>query len=93
MSRIPASMQPEPKDPETERLQALWHERRKEWVAEGSPDTGQAWQALSFIDTKLSDRLWRKAAMRIEEDRRKHPKAKRNQGVPTGDTGKTRLLP
>lgn len=92
MAKIPASMLPEPPDPEVERLQALWHQRRKEWVAEGSPDSGATWQAFSFIETKLTDHLWRKRASVIEEDRKKHPRAKRNAPYQRNEAS-TRFLP
>jgi hypothetical protein len=81
--------------PETEkRLQRLWHETRDHWISVGSPDSGTARQAHDFVNDKLCAFLWDKVKADIEADRRKHPKAKRNQPVPKGiDVGEGRLLP
>ena len=65
-------MQPELRDPVYERLRARWHEARG---ATCSP-----YDHVPFIlaDTELRNYTYRKAERIVSEDRRLHPKARRN---------------
>lgn len=83
------------KDSREENLRHEWH-RAKEALAEaGFPDSGVARQHFNHVDKQLSDYLWQRTLDDIEEDRRRHPKAKRNQKAPAQDHGvvSTRYLP
>lgn len=73
-------------------MQTRWHELRKAWADEGFPSSSQAKKAFDFHDDKLCQYIWDTTQAAIAEDRRKHPKAKRNQPVPT-DSSPTRHLP
>ena len=94
---IPESMRPEGLDQEYEALRVEWHKRREAWMDDGGADSGQAWRAFGFIDEKLRNYLWDKTKAAIAEDRRKHPKARRNMPVPKRDEGEpspgARMLP
>lgn len=86
----PASMRPEAFDPEYKSMRLEWHHRRKLWLDEGSPESGQAWRSFAHIEAKLRKYLWDKCVAKMEEDRRKHPKARRNQiAVPERVEGET----
>lgn len=84
MSKIPASMTPEPLDQTLLDMQARWHELRRAWVDAGSPDSGPTFHEFTFHDEKLTGYLWKKTEAKIAEDRKLHPKAKRNAPVPEG---------
>ena len=79
MTRIPASMQREPVDPHYEKLRARWHETRAQ--------TCSPYDHVPFIlaDTALRSYCFDKAERIVAEDRRKHPKARRNAPVPIRD--------
>jgi hypothetical protein len=74
-------------------MQTKWHQLKRAWVDAGCPSTGQTRRAFDHHDRKLSDYLWEKAKKDREEDRRLHPKAKRNQPVEPGAKGEGRYLP
>lgn len=70
-------------DPREDELRRAWHEAK---------DAGDE-KKLACIGTELSDYIWKRSVAIIEEDRRRHPKAKRNQGKSeTGPSG-GRVLP
>jgi len=78
-------------DPEEQRLREQWHRLRRLSTSPGS--TYDERQAFEVADAQLSKYIWDRAAAIVEADRRKHPKAKRNQGVPNGVIGEGRSLP
>lgn len=68
-------------DPEEQRLREIWYATR------GTPEHRSA-------NEQLSAYLWKRTCAEIETDRRKHPKAKRNQRPGNmGAQGKNRYLP
>lgn len=68
-------------DPVEARLRDKFHQTK------GKPGHAQA-------EFELSSYLWKRTEREIAEDRRKHPKARRNQGKPDGlETGAGRALP
>lgn len=71
-SKVPDSMRPDPVDPAYNVLSSRWHEARS---ATCSP-----YDYLPFIlaDTALRNYVYQRAERLIAEDRRLHPKAKRN---------------
>jgi hypothetical protein len=72
---------PPASDPEEQRLRVLWYTRKAEWEADGRPDASPSKRAFDDIDRKLSDYLWNRVESQIAEDRRRHPKARRNAPV------------
>jgi hypothetical protein len=60
-------------------MQERWHYLKKVWVEAGCPASGGQLAAFHRHDRELSDYLWNKAKADRDEDRRKHPRAKRNQ--------------
>ena len=72
MVKIPHFMRPEPVDPVYNALSSRWHTAR---AATCSP-----YDHLPFIlaDTELRNYVYNKAERMIAEDRRLHPKARRN---------------
>lgn len=86
-------------DPVERRLRSLWYSTRdsmnEAFVAEaaGQPNNLPIKTRHHHrVDRMLSSYLWNRTLADIEEDRRKHPKAKRNQPVPP-DSSPTRWLP
>lgn len=71
-------------DPEEQRLRDDWHRLKRAATAPDS--TYDARLAFEVADQRLVSYLWNRTQADIAEDRRKHPKAKRNQGVPEGAT-------
>jgi len=75
-------------DPKEQTLRTAWHE------AKDAKDRGEDLAEGRFqrIDEKLTRYLWQRAVDEREADRRKHPKAKRNQSY-SGPLGAGRNLP
>lgn len=75
-------------DPEEQRLRVAWHKARE------AKETGAEGTALAFTraDEALISYIWQRAVKQIEDDRRKHPKARRNQKH-EGPLGQGRSLP
>jgi hypothetical protein len=79
-------------DPEEQKLREAWHRARDYRNvllsdAEAPLDALQdAERSFALVHRQLSDFLWHRAKADIEEDRRRHPKAKRNQPVPLQHT-------
>lgn len=71
---IPAS------DPEEQRMRKELFAARGRLVQEPGNPTLQA--AETAANHALAGYLWRRACAQVEEDRRKHPKARRNQMPP-----------
>lgn len=70
-------------DPKEAQLRAEWYEAKE-----------RGGTAFQLADAALSRYLWDRTEADIAEDRRKHPKAKRNQPVPEGiAVGEGRTLP
>lgn len=80
-------------DPEEESLRVAWRKAREQLREMGDPDTGPDRQAFNYANYRLTSFLWDRAKADIEADRRKHPKAKRNQPVPLRDGPPNRYLP
>lgn len=78
---VPVSMQRRPKDERELILREDWYKAKEAWVKDGCPDSAPSEKAFRFIDKKLSDYLWERARSEIEEDRKRHPKARRNAPV------------
>jgi hypothetical protein len=87
--KLPAS------DPREENLRHEWHRAKEALANAGFPDSGPTRHAFNHADRQLSDYLWRRTLDDIEEDRKRHPKAKRNQKSPPQDPSavSTRFLP
>jgi hypothetical protein len=87
--RLPAS------DPQEAILREQWHTAKQEWVDAGAPDSGIMHQHFQHVDRQLSDYLWKRASDEREDDRKRHPKARRNlpREFPAGDGTPTRVLP
>lgn len=79
-------------DPVLKELQAKWYVLRDAWRAEGCPDASPKQREFHHHDAKLCKYLWDKVERDIAEDRRRHPKAKRNQ-VSNTTGGHGRHLP
>lgn len=71
-------------DPEEQRLRDRWHALKR--AAETSP-CADARQAFAVVDAQLSGYIWKRAQATIDADRKRHPKAKRNQPVPASVPG------
>lgn len=84
---------PPASDPEEQRLRELWHQRKAEWEANGRPDSAPSHHAFMKVDHDLSQYLWKRVETAIAEDRRKHPKARRNAPVGSESSAPTRALP
>lgn len=69
-------------DPEEQRLRDDWYFQKENGTA----------QDFSIATQRLTKFLWDRVVKDIENDRAKHPKAKRNQ-VYEGPTGQNRNLP
>lgn len=76
-------------DPVEMDLRDQWYKAKIEWETMGHPDSGPAYQHFQHVGERLSAYLWDRASRDVEADRRKHPKAKRNQPVPKRDNGDT----
>lgn len=70
-------------DPVEQEMRTAWH---------AAKDAGN-WEAKRAIERKLSDYIWNRVQKVIEEDRKKHPKAKRNLPVGSEGGGGGRFLP
>ena len=84
MHELRTALSPHPKssDPEEQRLRDLWYEAKRALEIDGNPDTGNSRFAFNHIDSQLTTYLWDRAVQLREDDRKKHPKAKRNLPVP-----------
>lgn len=84
MHELRTALSPHPKssDPEEQRLRDLWYEAKFHLEVNGNPDSGTFRHAFNHIDDILTKYLWDRAVSLREEDRKKHPKAKRNLPVP-----------
>lgn len=71
-------------DPREQELRERWHALKRAAAAPSA--TGDARLAFEIADADLSAYLWDRTRKDIDEDRRKHPKAKRNQSAPEGAT-------
>lgn len=82
-------------DPQEAILREQWHTAKQEWVDAGAPDSGIMHQHFQHVDCQLSDYLWKRASDEKEDDRKRHPKAKRNLPVerPIPGAISTRVLP
>lgn len=67
----------------------IWHEKKRAYEANPNPQTQGEFRAA---DRVISAYLWNRTQAEIAEDRRKHPRAKRNQPV-VFNPDKTRHLP
>lgn len=77
-------------DPEEQRLRdALFRARG---IAVQHP-TPQNEADARIAESVLSDYLWARSCRIVAEDRKKHPKKKRNAPVPEGALGSGRALP
>lgn len=72
---------PPASDPEEQRLREAWHEAKEAWEADGRPSSSPSRLRFNRADSSLSTYLWNRVQREIEEDRRKHPRAKRNLPV------------
>lgn len=70
--RIPCS------DPKEMQLRDNWYEAKAALEAVGFPDSGPERQKFRAADKTLTDYVEKKRWEAVEEDKRKHPKAKRN---------------
>lgn len=85
---------PPSSDPEEQRLREEWHKARNHRdavfadpaVADRDTCLQEATAAFARAHRSLSDYIWNRAQRDVEADRRKHPKAKRNQPKPDGIT-------
>jgi uncharacterized protein YukE len=73
-------------------MQARWHRLRKAWEGEGFEPGTSAARMFHAHDTRLCNALWQQAHNAVAEDRRKHPKAKRNRSY-VGPVGRGRTWP
>lgn len=69
------------KDPKEQELRNAVFQARAEWVGAGAELAGAAYAKRLAAEARLSDYLWGRACQAVAEDRRKHPKAKRNAAV------------
>jgi hypothetical protein len=76
-------------------LRDQWYKAKIAWETAGCPDSGPAHQHFRHVGDKLAAYLWQRASRDVEADRRKHPKARRNQPVPARDpeAQSNRILP
>lgn len=70
---------PPASDPEEQRLREAWHAAKAD--LDDADDKPPALLAFRRADDELSTYLWNRVLADIAEDRRKHPKAKRNLPV------------
>lgn len=66
-------------DPTEARLRQAWHDARSAMDAEYTPDNVREFHEAHAT---LSRYLWSRVEADIAEDRKRHPKAKRNQPKP-----------
>lgn len=71
------------KDPKEAQLRGQWHAAKAAFDKDPSASNAAAFKHAS---STLADYIWGRMSKEIEEDRRKHPKAKRNQPKPFGAT-------
>lgn len=72
-------------------LQAQWHEAKAKWEAVGRRP-GPEMVAWLRVDATLCSTIWQGVQEDIAEDRKRHPKARRN--APVGESsGGGRALP
>lgn len=62
-------------DPEEHAMREKWHATKAIWEAEPCLETREAHELASG---RLTNYIWNRACAQRDEDRRKHPKAKRN---------------
>lgn len=77
-------------DAEEQRLRDEWHRTKTAWASTGHQDGTPEAREHQKIDRLLTEYLWRRTMATIEEDRRKHPKAKRNMPVGSALPGTTK---
>lgn len=77
-------------DPVEAKLREHWYATRRAVAETPGPS---ATEAHAQADRQLSAYLWNQVEGQIAEDRRKHPKAKRNAPVPKGiEVGSGRVI-
>ena len=76
-------------DPKEANYRETWHRAKAKYEENPTPAT-LGW--FKAADRTLSDYIWNRTLREIEEDRRKHPKAKRNQPA-VNNPDKQRHLP
>lgn len=69
------------KDEREDEMRSRWYAAKIGLEAAGSPDSGKERDAFQQINDELCNYLWKRTMDEIEEDRRRHPKAKRNAAV------------
>lgn len=83
---------PPSSDPEEQRLREQWHATKE--AATKPESTEMDRNAYLLANARLSAYLWNRVETAIAEDRKKHPKAKRNLPVPSKeDVESGRVLP
>lgn len=65
-------------DPAEAELRQLWHQHKVLSDSDPTPDNVRTFHE---VHRKLSDYLWQRVQTEVENDRKRHPKAKRNQPV------------
>lgn len=88
-----SSRLPPASDPEEQRLREAWHIAKENWEADGRPSSAPSERAFRMADHNLSKYLWNRVEQEIAEDRRRHPKARRNQPVGSEKKPGNRHLP
>lgn len=90
-TKIPDSMKPEPYDPKYQALRAEWWKQVDEAVKAGR--SRYDFVPFILINRELEDYQWAKVQAICAEDRRKHPRAKRNrtEPLPTDKTAKAEV--
>lgn len=78
-------------DPKEAAMRSDWYAARKKRDEE--PNDMMAEAEFRRVDSALCAYLWQRCEAEIAEDRRKHPKARRNQPVPKEGVGDGRVLP
>lgn len=69
-------------DPTEASLRSQWHSAKA--AVEVSP-TQENQRTFAQAHRSLSEYLWNRVQAQVEEDRKRHPRAKRNQPVPARD--------
>ena len=80
---------PRASDPEEQRLRELWHKYKAEME---SGDTQAGYNFLR-VHNELASYLWNRVQAEVDEDRRKHPKKKRNMPKSNDGPSGGRALP
>jgi len=80
---------PPSKDPVEQDLREKWHEYKAQ------SESGSVDGTRNFYEThnRLAAYLWNRTMAIVEEDRRKHPKKKRNLPKSSGGSSGGRMLP